>query len=311
MPRTARLDIPDLLQHVIVRGIERRDIFMDDDDRRDFVQRLQFLFEQAGVDCLAWSLMSNHFHLLVRPRQTTLANFMRRLLTGYAVSFNLRHKRTGHLFQNRYKSIVCDEDSYLLELVRYIHLNPLRVGMVPDLGGLDRFPWSGHSVMMGKNTLPGQKTEEVLKYFGRRVAEARRRYRSFIEDGVAMGTREDLGGSRRSSIIGPAGDSRILGDPDFVEHLREHDGLEKRIPAQVPIQEIINRVAAQFSISPQAISSKSRLARILDARTTVCHAAIEAGHSGAEVARHLRMTRSGVFTAMKRGKVLLEISDVD
>jgi putative transposase len=121
MPRTARLDIPGLLQHVIVRGIERRDIFMDDDDRRDFVQRFQFLLEQAGVDCLAWSLMSNHyFHLLVHPRQTTLAKFMRRLLTGYAVSFNLRHKRTGHLFQNRYKSIVCDEDSYLLELVRYI-----------------------------------------------------------------------------------------------------------------------------------------------------------------------------------------------
>jgi len=311
MPRTARLDIPDLLQHVIVRGIERRDIFMDDDDRGDFVQRLQFLLEQAGVDCLAWSLMSNHFHLLVRPRQTTLAKFMRRLLTGYAISFNLRHKRTGHLFQNRYKSIVCDEDSYLLELVRYIHLNPLRVGMVPDLGGLDRFPWSGHSVMMGKNTLPGQNTVEVLCYFGKRVAEARRRYRSFIEDGVAMGTREDLRGFRRSSLNEPAGDSRILGDSDFVERLREHDTLEKRIPVKAPIQEIIKRVAAQFSVLPQAISSKSRLPRILDARTAVCHAAIEAGHSGAEVARHLRMTRSGVFTAMKRGKVLLDICDAE
>lgn len=309
MPRTARLDIPDLLQHVIVRGIERRDIFMDDDDRRDLVQRLQFLLEQTGVDCLAWSLMSNHFHLLLRPRQTTLAKFMRRLLTGYAVSFNLRHKRTGHLFQNRYKSLVCDEDSYLLELVRYIHLNPLRVGIVPDLSGLDRFPWSGHSVMMGKSTLPGQNTEEVLCYFGRRVTEARRRYRSFVEDGVTMGTREDLGGSRRSSIKEQAGDSRILGDSAFVERLREHDTLEKRIPAQEPIQEIINRVAEQFSVSPQAIFSKSRLARILDARTTVCHAATEAGHSGAEVARHLRMTRSGVFTAMKRGKVQLERND--
>jgi putative transposase len=315
MPRTARLDIPDLLQHVIVRGIERRDIFWDDDDRRDFVQRLQRLLEQTGVDCLAWSLMSNHFHLLLRPRMTTLAKFMRRLLTGYAVSFNLRHKRTGHLFQNRYKSLVCDEDSYLLELVRYIHLNPLRVGIVSDLGGLDRFPWSGHSVMMGKSSLPGQNTEEVLRYFGSRVAEARRRYRSFIEDGVAMGTREDLVGSGRSSLKEPAAiskavvDSRILGDTDFVERLREHDGLEKRIPAQEPIQHIISRVAKQFSVSPQAISSKSRMARILDARTTVCHAAFEAGHSGAEIARHLEMTRSGVFAAMKRGKDVLERND--
>jgi len=315
MPRTARLDIPDLLQHVIVRGIERRDIFMDDDDRRDFVQRLQYLLEQTGVECLAWSLMSNHFHLLLRPRQTILAKFMRRLLTGYAVSFNLRYKRTGHLFQNRYKSIVCDEDSYLLELVRYIHLNPLRVGIVPDLVGLDRFPWSGHSGMMGKTTLPGQNTEEVLRYFRKRVAEARRCYRSFIEDGVAMGRREDLVGSRRSSMKQPGADSkpvfdsRILGDTDFVERLREHDALEIRIPAQEPIQEIISRVAEQFSVSPQAISSKSRMARILDARSTVCYAAIEAGHSGAEIARHLRMTRSGVFTAMKRGKNLLASND--
>jgi putative transposase len=309
MPRTARLDIPDLLQHVIVRGIERRDIFMDDDDRRDFVQRFQFLLEQTGVDCLAWSLMSNHFHLLLRPRLTTLAKFMRRLLTGYAVSFNLRHKRAGHLFQNRYKSLVCDGDSYLLELVRYIHLNPLRVGIVPDLGGLDRFPWSGHSVMMGKSILPGQNTEKVLRYFGTRVAVARRRYRSFVEDGVTMGTREDLVGSRSPSPKEPGGDSRILGDTDFIEHLREHDALEMRIPAQEPIQEIINRVAEQFSVSPQAIFSKSRQARVLDARSTVCHAAIEAGHSGAEVARHLRLTRSGVFTAMKRGKILLEKDD--
>jgi REP element-mobilizing transposase RayT len=315
MPRTARLDIPDLLQHVIVRGNERRDIFLDDDDRRDFVQRLQRLLEQTGVECLAWSLMSNHFHLLLRPRLTSLAQFMRRLLTGYAVSFNLRHNRTGHLFQNRYKSLVCDEDSYLLELMRYIHLNPLRVGIVPDLGGLDRFPWSGHSVMMGKSSMPGQNTEEVLRCFGRRSGEARRRYRLFIEDGIAMGTREDLAGSRRVPMKEPGAapdlvaDSRILGDVNFVERLREHDALKRRIPEQEPIPEIIRRVAEKLGVSPQAISSKSRQSRILDARTMVCHAAIKAGHSGAEVARHLRMTRSGVFTAMKRGKAPLGSSN--
>ncbi len=133
MPRSARLDIPNLLQHVIVRGIERRDIFLNDDDRQDFVQRYQTLLEEKDVECFAWSLMSNHFHLLLRPTRTPLSTFMRRLLTGYAVTFNLCHNRSGHLFQNRYKSLVCDEDSYLLELVRYIHLIPLRAGMVADL----------------------------------------------------------------------------------------------------------------------------------------------------------------------------------
>jgi len=309
MPRTARLDIPNLLQHVIVRGIERRDIFIDDNDRHDFVQRFQRLLEQTGVDCLAWSLMPNHIHLLLRPRLTTLAQFMRRLLTGYAVSFNLRHNRSGHLFQNRYKSLVCDEDSYLLELVRYIHLNPLRVGIVSDLNGLDRFPWTGHSVIMGKNVLTGQNFVEILRYFGKVKTMARMRYRSFIEDGIADGLREDLSSSRRSSMKEPGTDARILGDTDFIERIRGVEALEMKIPVKEPIQVIISRVADQFSVSPQAICSKSRLNRILDARTAVCHEASAAGHTGAEVARHLQMTRSGVFTAMKRGTEQMKLDD--
>src|SRR5450631_2426346 len=114
MPRTSRIDIPNLLQHVIVRGIEKRDIFTSDDDRNDFVRRFTKLLESTGTECLAWSLMSNHFHLLLRTANIPLSGFMRRLLTGYAVTSNRRHDRTGHLFQNRYKSIVCDEEEYLL-----------------------------------------------------------------------------------------------------------------------------------------------------------------------------------------------------
>jgi REP element-mobilizing transposase RayT len=128
MPRSARLDVPCILQHVIVRGIEKRDIFLDDRDREFFANRLSSLLKETEVRCFAWSILSNHFHLLLMPMRSTLASFMRRLLTGYAVYFNRQHSRSGHLFQNRYKSIVCEEEPYLLELVRYIHLNPLRVG---------------------------------------------------------------------------------------------------------------------------------------------------------------------------------------
>src|SRR5512146_2064848 len=116
MPRSGRIDIPGLLHHVIVRGIERSDIFLDDDDRRSFLERFSKLLIATETDCLAWALMTNHFHLLLRPWSAKLCHFMRRLLTGYAAVFNLRHHRSGHLFQNRYKSAVCDEDSYLLEL---------------------------------------------------------------------------------------------------------------------------------------------------------------------------------------------------
>lgn len=314
MPRSARIDIPNLLQHVIVRGIERRDIFFSDDDRHDFVQRLKTLLEKMDVECLAWALLSNHFHLLIRPTRTSLAAFMRRLLTGYAVTFNLRHNRSGHLFQNRYKSLVCDEDSYLLELVRYIHLNPLRAGIVSDLDALDRFPWSGHAVLMGKCSMEGQAADEVLRYFGRKIGAARRSYRIFVSDGVAQGKRRDLVGLRVASWKAETwvpGDSRILGDADFTERLLAESSLKERITVLEPLETIVDRFAEKFEISPRAVASRSRLPRVLNAKAAVCHAAIEAGYSGAEVARHLGMTRSGVFTAKKRGETLPDINGSD
>ena len=128
MPRQARLDSPGTLHHVIIRGINKRRIVDDEQDRSDFVRRLGSLAVETETVIYAWALMSNHAHLLVCSGRLGLVKFMRRLLTGYAVSYNLRHRRYGHLFQNRYKSMVCDGDSYFAELVRYIHLNPLRSG---------------------------------------------------------------------------------------------------------------------------------------------------------------------------------------
>jgi putative transposase len=151
MPRHARIDIPGLLQHVIVRGIEKRPIFLDDQDRENFLSRLRTLLTDSETICYAWVLLDNHFHLLLQSKQRPLAEVMRRLLTGYAVVFNLRHQRAGHLFQNRYKSIVCDKDSYHLELVRYIHLNPVRAGTVADLAALAAYRWSGHGELLGRS----------------------------------------------------------------------------------------------------------------------------------------------------------------
>jgi putative transposase len=135
MPRQARarLDSPGTLHHVMIRGIEKKRIVLDEQDRKDFVRRLGLLAVETKTAVYAWALMSNHAHLLVCSGAVGLAKFMRRLLTGYAVSYNRRHRRHGHLFQNRYKSMVCDGDSYFTKLVRYIHLNPLRVKLVKDL----------------------------------------------------------------------------------------------------------------------------------------------------------------------------------
>lgn len=309
MPRTARIDIPGLLQHVIVRGIERRNIFLDDDDRHLFLERLSKLLSETHTECLAWALMSNHFHLLLRPRETKLSVFMRRLLTGYAIVFNLQHKRSGHLFQNRYKSIVCQEDSYLLELVRYIHLNPLRAGLVKTIDELDSYPWCGHAVLMGRRELDGHKGDDVLLLFDRSKRSARQKYRDFVVDGIKNGRRDDLvgGGLRRSLGVSGASDygafdERILGSGEFVERLwREAEPREISGP-RMTLTGIIQGTAEVFGVRAELLRQRNRVKELAEARAVICYLAVrECGFNGVEVARALNLSRSGVSVAVKRG----------
>src|SRR3990172_4690065 len=205
MPRQARLDAPDTLHHVMVRGIERTTIFRDDRDRAAFVARLADLATQGALSVYAWALLPNHAHLLVRTGRRPLARSMRSLLTGYAGAFNRRHKRVGHLFQNRYKSIVIEEEPYLLELVRYLHLNPLRAGVLTSLPALDRYPWTGHSALLGRVPRPWQAVSEVLGQFGPNRRRARAAYRAFVAEGLSQGRRPDLqGGGLIRSLGGGA-----------------------------------------------------------------------------------------------------------
>ena len=194
MPRGARLDAPGTLHHVIVRGIERRRIVNDVSDRENFVSRLGQLAGGTKTAVYAWALMTNHAHILLRSGPSGLSQYMRRILSGYAISYNRRHKRHGHLFQNRYKSIICEEDSYFKELVRYIHLNPLRVGLVDSLAKLDRYRYCGHSVLIGRVNNDWQDRDYVLKWFGSKEGEAKRAYRQFVKKGIDQGRRPDLVG---------------------------------------------------------------------------------------------------------------------
>jgi REP element-mobilizing transposase RayT len=138
MPRKSRIDAPGALHYIIGRGINRQEIFSDKTDYRNFLDRLGEILGETKTSCYSWALISNHFHMLLRTGDAPISTVMRRLLTGYAITYNRRHCRCGHLFQNRYKSILCQEDPYLLELVRYIHLNPLRAKLV-----LITEPWAG------------------------------------------------------------------------------------------------------------------------------------------------------------------------
>jgi len=231
MPRQARIDAPGALHHVIVRGIARRRVFNDDADRDFFVERLGRILIDSETQCFAWSLMPNHFYLLLKTGAGPIAWVMKRLLTGYAMHYNRRHRRNGHLFQNRYKSILCQEDAYLLELVRYIHLNPLRAKLVADMKALGKSPYSGHGVLLGNGVAEWQDTTYVLRLFGERVSVARRCYREFVQKGIAAGRRRELAGGGLIRSLGgwsaakalrkagalQKGDERILGDGEFVE----------------------------------------------------------------------------------------------
>lgn len=312
MPRTARIDSPHLLYHVITRGIEHCDIFRDDDDRLNFLKRLSTILLETSTQCFAWVLMKNHFHLLLRPQTQPLATCMRRLLTGYAVSFNRRHGRSGHLFQNRYKSILCEEEPYLLELIRYIHLNPLRAGVVLNLGELDKYPWSGHAALMGKKQLAGHDADWVLQLFAGSRSQAQKLYRGFMEDGVQQGHRNELvgGGLRRSQGMAVNGDiaaetfdERILGSGTFVEEI-----LTKVLPAnqlapKYPLPELAEKIAAWFSISSLELVRPSKARRPATARAVFCYLAVrEMSYPGRDIGAFLRLGSSGVSLAVKRGE---------
>jgi REP element-mobilizing transposase RayT len=318
MPRQARLDAPETLHHVMVRGIERTTLFRDDTDRADFVTRLAALAGQGALTVYAWALLPNHAHLLLRTGARPLPRSMRSLLTGYAGAFNRRHHRVGHLFQNRYKSIVVEEEPYLLELVRYLHLNPLRAAVVPNLRALHRYPWTGHSALLGQVARPWQATQPILAQFGPTPARARKAYRAFVAAGIPQGRRPALqGGGLLRSCGGWAavqalrrgreaymGDERVLGRPEFVAALQRTTAATA--PARVPrvaLDTLCARVCRHLGLAPAALTGGGRRPALQRARAGIAYLWVEVlGHPGRPLAAALGVSPQAVYQAVARGR---------
>ena len=322
MPRGARLDSPGTLHHVIVRGIERKKIVNDNKDRGDFITRMGDIACETETAIYAWVLMDNHAHILLRSGPCGLPTYMRRVLSGYAVSYNRRHRRHGHLFQNRYKSIICEEDTYFTELVRYIHLNPLRAKLVNSLSQLGRYAWSGHSVLLGKFKKEWQDDEYVLKWFGGKVGEARRAYRHYVLAGVDQGQRPDLvgGGLIRSQGgwsavkamrhlgIMEKSDERILGSGDFVKSMLNQ--ADEKVKYQFTSEESVNRAVQliertckENQVSIEALQSGSRISEVSRLRSQLADTLVTGyGLSLAETARQLGVTTSAIANGLRRKK---------
>jgi putative transposase len=323
MPRSARLDAPGILHHIMIRGIERQDIFRKNKDRDDFIERLSILLPETKTSCYAWVLMSNHAHFLFRSGQTGISTIMRRLLTGYAVSFNHRYRRHGQLFQNRYKSIICQEDTYLQELVRYIHLNPLRANIVSSLTELNEYPYCGHGILMGRGKRQWQDTEYVLGYFGKNVSRARKAYFDFVKAGVGQGRRPELiGGGLIRSLGGwdevkksrfdkasrIKSDERILGDSEFVmqvldEAEEQYDRRYKLKALGYDLARVEQKVLGLFGIAKEELYSGSRKKPISEARSVFCYWCVrELGESMTSIAKRLGLTQPAVGYAVDRGE---------
>ncbi len=319
MPRQARLDAPGTLHHIMIRGIEGRDLFNDEQDREEFVDRLSKIVQKTGDKIVAWVLMSNHIHLLVFSGQYGISKFMRCLLTGYALWYNRKYKRIGHLLQNRYKSIVCEEEPYLLELIRYIHLNPLRANVVKSLKELDNHPWNGHSVLIGKVRNIWQDKDYVLSQFGNREKTAVKAYCKFIDEGINQGNRPELtgGGLIRSlggwsQVLSLRGnkqkidyDARILGGSDFVGNIMKE--ADKNLKRQLRLNEknnmmdkMIKKACKEEGISEQELRGGGRRKIISNVRAKIAYnLSQELGSSAAEIARNLGVCTSSIVKAIQ------------
>lgn len=321
MPRQGRINIEGGIYHVIQRGLERREIFRDDIDRKEFICRLADGLKNTKHKCYGWVLMPNHFHLVIRTSTKSLSELMRKLLTGYALYFNKRYKRSGYLYQGRYKSILCQEDSYLLELIRYVHLNALRAKIVKDMNGLMKYKWSGHSVLLGTVKADWQSTGEILEYFGKSKSVAIRKYEEFVSEARGMSKREDLSGGglirsaggwrqamdmRRSKERWVA-DERILGDGEFVERIlkqaEQHEFRKEKLRKEGwEINRLVKWVCDIMKVDSREIKRISKRSKLSQARSLVAYFGNkELGISGSDLARYFNVNRSSISEAIVKG----------
>ncbi len=331
MPRQSRIDAPGALHHIISRGIEKRKIFQDVEDYENFLSRLGKLVIETGTTCYAWALMPNHFHLLLKTGGKPISKLMQRLLTGYVITFNQKHRRVGPLFQNRYKSILCQEDIYLKELVRYIHLNPLRAKIVKSKKQLDSYKYCGHSTLMNKGKTEWQETEFILSMFAKTKSIARKKYSEFLKDSSNQGKRDDLVGgglirsiggwdkvkSRRKTKDFLKSDERILGESDFVDKILE--SAQERVKSENPLQnlgvtyhDLFRIVGDLMGVDLEKIIGKNRERKIVQARRLFCYWSVnELGIAMTQLAKILNVSVPTVSKSVSRGQQIVNNNKYD
>jgi len=272
--------------HVIVRGNQRRDIFRDDRDRQTYLKRVEHYRSRYRFNIYAYCLMNNHVHILIETKEVGLSKVMQGIQFTYTQYYNRRYGSVGHLFQGRYKAILCDREAYLLGLVRYIHLNPVRLKHPHDPW---RYRWSSHRGYLGEKIPVGVETSGVLGEFGRVLSKARQQYMSFMKEGLGQGHQE----SYYETV-----DQRFLGDERFIEEVESktegRGDIEARGP-RVTLRRLVEGVAAERKIDQKALVNAGRQRQWVRARGMLVYLARGwCGVSAKELGRFLHRDPSMV-----------------
>jgi len=285
-----RVHFPGALFHVISRGNQRQRIYKDDEDHRRFETLLGQAVKRHGLKLYAYVLMPNHFHLLLEVGRTPLAKAMQSLLYRYTRHYNRRYRKSGHLFQGRYRAIVCDRDSYLMELIRYLHLNPVRGGMVSEPS---RYLWSSHGDYLRGQSNGGIAVGDGLKLWGREHRQAIKAYRQFIRDGLGVGHQE---------AYYEVKEQRYLGEDNFVEAVyRSLDEQEEVYPVKITLAEILKDIAGEAGVTVAALLGKRRGRTESRLRAEVAYVGRAVGGiSVTAAAKYLRRDQSTMSLALKR-----------
>jgi putative transposase len=285
MARRPRLFAAGVLYHVIVRGNQRQKTFTSDSDYQAYIERLARYRKKYDYVLHAYCLMPNHVHLLVESSEHPLAKFMQGLQQSYSQYFNLRHRKTGHVFEGRYKAIICQKDEYLLELIRYIHLNPVRAGLVRSS---ERYRYSGdHAYVQGKATETINPTR-VLSMLGGKQA-----YRRFIHDGLSEGHNEEYYAVE---------DQRFLGAEGFGEKLlKKQPGLSGKTPKRRSIETAARELAKLLKIAVPSLRSPDRGWAISRARTLAAYVLVRRlGYRLSDVAAYFGRDIATLATLLAR-----------
>jgi putative transposase len=289
MARKPRLEFEGGLYHVITRGNQRQEIFRDDQDFRMYLNFLSDYKERYRFLLYAYVLMRNHVHLLLETEEIPLSRILQGVNQRYTMYFNRRYRTVGHLFQGRYKAILCDKDEYLLTLVRYLHYNPVRakVARVPE-----EYPWSSERQYAKSNRDAIVDTTLVLRIFAEDLAEARRRYRKHMEEGATV-FNEDL----YKTV-----DQRILGGEEFVDRAMRRSQksvVPGRRRHEFSMAEMATGIGQLWGIGLKELRDKGKKSKVMEGRKLLSLAARAYGYKGREVADFLRRDPAAVTGYLK------------